>query len=157
MAIVRRTSVLRKMQDLSGMQTAAESLPNQLANIINPVLHLNPSVTTLVRHSGSTTTGNVTVYGTPLDKDFFLTFITLSITKDVLCDNNAVNVQSVIDGGARVLLTINTQTLTAGSQTATISFPYPIKLDRNAGITLVGAFAAGSMTKTVCIGGYILE
>lgn len=81
----------------------------------------------------------------------------MSVTKDVLNDNVLTRLLCYIGGLQTSIIQFDFQTLTAFSAYQTISFPYPIKIDRNSRIDLAGTFAAGSMSKKVTIGGFILE
>jgi len=157
MAKVTRSSVLLKLQDLSGMQTGGESLPVQLHSVISPVLNINPSFTTIIRAGNSSATGSTTLYTTPRDKDFYLTYVDFSYSKDVVNDGTGAAINIVSEGATKILAVLGTQTLTAGSYYKNVAFPFPIKVDRNTAITMTGTFTAGSGSKFGTIGGFILE
>ena len=157
MARVTRSSVLLKIQDILALQAGSEQVPVMANNSIQPVIESGPRFTQVSVHNFNSATAALTVYTTPRDKDFYLTYADLSVTKDVVCDCVLSNLIITQGGTSRRLLNIDMQTVTAGSFGKSLNFSYPIKLDRSAVITLNGAFGAGTLTKTACIGGFILE
>ncbi len=157
MARVTRSSVLRWLTDVLGIQHGADEAPNYTSNQIVPVVDINPKITTIARANSSTDTNAITLYTTPTDKDFFLTYCVLSLTKTAASDNVLSYIRIQQDGANRVINVIVTQTTTAGSHQSTISFPYPIRCDRNTAIEMLGSMGAGAMTKYGTIGGFILE
>lgn len=157
MATVTRTSILNKMQDLAGLQTAAEAIPNQLSNTIAPVLDIAPKFTTIVKASSLATSAPATIYTTPTNKDFYLTFLSLSVSKDAACDGVDYYITIYIDGAAIRFPRMAMQTLTASSMTREISFAYPIKVDRGTAIQISGAFTVGTQQRNAEICGFILE
>lgn len=146
------------MQDLLGLQSGAQGIPTELNNNVQPVVEIGPRVSNIIKNFVQTaSTSGSTIYTTPADKDFFVTFSELGLTKDAASDN----VQSYIDvmvGGARIVLSpLYTQTTTAGTFHCSTSYPYPLKIDRNSTIRLVTTHAAGTKSAQAIIGGFILE
>jgi len=157
MAKITRSSIMLEAQNLAGTQSAADSIPNQMANIVQPTLEINPRTTQLVRAVTATATGNTTIYTTPADKDFFLTFASISGSQNVACDNVIYYIDCVVGGTTRRIIVFDVQGSTAQSVNQVASFPYPIKLDRNSLVRVYNTFTAGASTKSAAIGGYILE
>lgn len=158
MAKITKSSVLNKLSDLTGIQTAIDELPSQLNTTISPVININPSFTLLVRSNASTTTAATTAYTTPSDKDFYLTYLYMSNVKDAACDNTAVYLNvDVPDGGTQRIASFENIPSVATSKEIAINFTYPIKLRRNSIMSLVGTFTAGTMTKRILIGGFLLD
>jgi len=158
MATVTRGSLLLWLQDLLGLQSGADKVPTEISNTIQPIVDIVPHRTTIARHTTrTTTTTGLTLFATPTDKDFFLTYAHLSVTKDVSNDNTNTQIQVTIDGANRVINSITTQTLTVANGVSNESFAYPIKIDRGSDIKLVMVFAAGTMIGVPRIGGFILE
>ena len=157
MARVTRSSVLLKIQDILGLQAGSEQVPVIANNSIQPVLDIHPKFTTVLKTATIATTSGITVYTTPTDKDFYLTFISLAFVKDVNCDNATVYVQIVTNDGTIRLPFFENVSLVAEAKQVSIDFSNPIKLSRNNVISLVGTFTAGALTKRATIGGFILE
>jgi hypothetical protein len=152
---ITRSSVIRKAVD--ELQVMPMPSPEAMDKAIALVYPVNAKYTDVVKRTSTTLTANITVYTTPSDKDFYLTFLQLAITKDVVSDLISCFMQTTILGSATTIGQISLQTLTATSDTLVMTFPHPIKIDRNAAIILAGTFAAGTCTKFISIGGFILE
>jgi hypothetical protein len=157
MARVTRSSVLLKIQDILGLQAGTEQVPVMANNSIQPVMNINPAFSTINKTASATATGNATIYTTPADKDFYLTGLFLGTTKDVSCDLVNPRITITVGGAAIAIMNIPQQTLTAGSDQIYVTFPYPLKIDRNTAIVLVGAFTVGTCTKYGSVNGFILE
>ena len=159
MAIINRSSIISNQVDTLGLQPGSDKIPVELDNKIIPVFEIAPKVTTILKTITSTATGSTTsVYITPTSKDFYLTYIGLSITKDAANDLTTVPSIDVYVNGLRTkVICLNCQPLTAESHTFFVALPYPIKLDRGSQIYSVMTWAAGTATRTAVIGGYILE
>lgn len=146
------------MQERLGFQPGADAIPVNSGNFIQPSFDIENKETRIARStSRTTTTTGSPIYTTPADKDFFLTYINCAFTKDAANDNVIVSISAPMDGVNRAIIGIPTQTLTAGSYNQIITFPYPIKIDRSAAISLVMVFTVGTMSCYAVIGGYVLE
>lgn len=157
MARVNRSSVLLWIQETLGIQSGVNSIPVELANNIQPIFDIQPKVSTVLKSGARSSTGSSTIYTTPADKDFFLTFVTLTLTKDATCDNTLTSV-SVVNGGATTNLAIITsQTLTAYTNQIVVNLSYPLKVDRNTAIQLSATFTAGTLSTRTTLGGFIVE
>lgn len=157
MAQITRSSIILWIQDLLGLQSGRDIVPSQINNSVQPVVEVGPRQTNLLRNITTASTGLVTIYTTPTDKDFYLTFASFSFTKDVTSDNVNVWIQVVQNGVSRTIMEKPTQSLTASDGQQTHSWPHPIKIDRGTNISLGGVFTAGSLTRKACVGGFILE
>lgn len=162
MAQIHNSELLKGMQDSAKLQTIRDRIPDQLADKIVPVMEVNPKllrVCNIVRGANKATTASATLYTTPTDKDFYLTGIALSYTKNVTCDTatGALNVTVYIDGALQTLFSLAKLTLTAEEKTGSITFPIPVKLDRNTPITYGTTWTAGAMIQAISIVGYTVD
>jgi len=157
MAKVTRSSILLEAQNLAGTQSAAEAIPNQMANVIQPTLELNPRFANILRSDAGTVSGSRTLYTTPLDKDFYVTSAQLSNQRSVASDQTVVELTCYVGGAIRRILAIPNLATTAGEVSITISFPYPLKVDRGTNILHTCSFTAGASTRYAIITGFILE
>jgi len=140
-----------------GIQSAAQAPPTESANTIQPVLEVGPRHTNVMRRQVRSTSGTSTLYTTPSDKDFFLTYAMLSYSKDATSDNVEIPLLIVQDGASIRVIQINSQTTTAESRTIIVTFPYPVKCDKASAITFITTFTAGALVCNGVIGGFILE
>lgn len=147
---------------LGGRLQISDGVPSQIMHTIQPVMEVNPKLlrtVNIVRGNRLTTTGQITAYITPTDKDFYLTYISASYIKDATCDSTTgrYDVSIVIDGATNALFAFPIITTTAQTGTFSQNFVQPIKLDKNSGITFSGTFTAGACARTISIGGYTVD
>lgn len=157
MAKIQRSSIINNSANELLIQQTTDITPAITEEKVRLVYPVNHKFTTIWKASDSSTSGTSTIYTTPTDKDFFLTSISMSITKNATSDNTGLSLTSTIGGAAVALSKILTETLTASSFVVTREFPYPIKIDRGVAISATSAFTAGASSRSVQIGGFILE
>jgi hypothetical protein len=156
MATINRSSTILDMAENLALNTGIEKIPVNLKEDVQAVYRVNPSVSKVCKWLALTTTTATTMYTTPVNKDFYLTSIWIGFTKDVTSDLMYVCLRFVVDGQAKDI-GIRGQTLTAESKSMSLSFPFPIKIDKGTIMQMVGAFAAGACAKDITFTGYILE
>lgn len=163
MALNKSGNVVAQITDACKLQTVEVS-PLSLKNDIQPTIDINPKYSPISSSIGSHTSSGAaaTLYDTAAnpDKTFYITSVTLSITKDALCDIATMNNWGVyfVNNGANVyLLRIPLQTLTLQNQALTISYPYPVAVDKSTKISLSAtSFTAGLAMRTATITGFYL-
>ena len=156
------SDLTREIIDIGKLQVGRDFVPNIISNQIVPVIDVNPKHSrriNLLKYVNSVTTGSMTAYTTPIGKDFYLTNMQFSMTKDAACDTatGAYSITAVVDGvtirlGMYPIVTLKEDTLVIN-----MVFPFPIKLDQNTSIATSQAFAAGLCARTLCIFGYLVD
>jgi len=143
--------------DIKESNTAV--LPRSLANTIQPVINVNPRGNTVVYRVTSGSTGATTIVTTPADKDFYLTGIMISYVKTATCDNTSFTAQCTPkdQNSSVTFIELLGTTLTAEKDSIYLSFPEPILLARNSGVSITGIFSAGAMTKRGMVFGKIVD
>lgn len=108
---------------------------------------------------GQSSTGSFNIYTTPTTKDFYLTDISASLIKDVVCDSatGAIYVSVVIGGVVSKIINFSIISLTAQDKTISLHFDAPIKLDRGTNVAFIGTFTAGVMRRDISLMGYFVE
>jgi len=148
------TSRLLNMFNLkTGDQFSDELSPNVVAVIpVTPVVNL-------VRSQERIITGSSTIFTTELTRDTFCTGLTYTFTKNVDCDitAGAYGIQTIIDGVSVLLLRCSMVPLKAQDGVVSISFPYPIKIDRGVTVFITGSYASGLMVRSATFYGYTEE
>jgi len=145
------------MQTALGLQSGSDTIPQYLTSQVVPVFEIEPKITNLMRTSSNTATGASTIYTTPADKDFYLTYYNLAFTKNAASDCTEVWLKAFIGGQNVIVCDFSVQTLTATSNSISCPLPYPIKIDRGTAISTNGSFTVGAMNKSGTVGGFILE
>jgi len=123
-------------------------------------IELKPAVRLIASTVASTSSSTNNAQTTPADKDTYITGVALSFVKDVTCDaaDGSLRAMVVVGGVTRNLLSFGILTLTAQSGSNSISFPYPIKVDRNSSLGLAqSTFTAGKFVRCVNFFGYTEE
>jgi hypothetical protein len=149
------SEVTKQFQDTFKVQTIEGTL-STVATSVTPVYVSNPLYAKIIASGTRTATGAGTVYTTPTDKLFFLTHLSLSSTQNATADQILVVIKSTVGGKVIELLSIDCETLTARSTQTSISFPFPILLDKGVTITLTQAFTVGSGTARCCLSGFTI-
>lgn len=157
---INNDQTIRECSRVLGHQV--ENIPQLDTSKIILTAEVNPKLlrrSNIIASAASTTTGSLTIYTTPSDKDFYLTGAQIGLIKDVVCDNTTGNfgLQMTFSGAAVKILNIPILTLTAQSSQESICFSQPIKLDRNSIINLTMSFTAGVASKSASIFGYTVD
>lgn len=156
MAQIHNTETIKRILDDGGIQTSTEDVPTQLASKVVPVLVSNPPIVANVLESAMrNTTGSVTVYTTPTDKDFFLTSAYLGFVCDATCDGTLYFLKVSPKGQASTsLISIRKATTTADRDFQPFAFPIPLQLEKGTNITVTCTFTAGTTSFDGGIVGY---
>jgi len=144
---------LRDMFCIKGQDQSSE-----YSDVIQPVIHLIPRRSD-IRHAfaNKITTTSVTMLTTPADIDFYLCGYTLSVTKDVTADLTNTRLRGVINGVSFDFAGISGLTTTAQNSSIAGDLSFPVKLDRNSTILLIGAFTVGTANQTASVYGFTME
>jgi len=158
MANIYNSELTKQLIDGAKLQTGRDTIPNQIAEKVVPVMEVNPKLlrrTTIVR----TVATAGTIYTTPTNQDFYLTGVQYSLTKDATCDlaTGRSTINAVIGGLATEIIGHVTITLTAYNQTITKVFDHPLKIDRGTNITCSITTTAGVCVRFFSINGFIDE
>jgi hypothetical protein len=154
MVDINNSEYVNGMTTELGLQSL-QGLPTSLNPNVQPVFEIRRKFTDIMIHGASTTTTGITLYTTPTNQDFYLTFLSAAYIKDVVCDNTAVYVQFYVNGAARQII-FPVYPTQAGTAMKDITFSSPIKLQRGTAVTMSGSFGAGTLTKVVTIAGYLI-
>jgi len=157
MVKIQRTSILNNATNELNIQLGTEQPPSEIGGGVNLVYPINQKYTSVFYEKVQTLSASTSIYTTPTDKDFYLTYLTLSVVKDAANDNTVTTLSASNRGVATRLCSLQFLTTTQATDHLELIFPYPIKLDRGTSISIVGSFAAGTMTKVASIGGFLVE
>ena len=144
-------NITRRYNNLFNLK--GESADTELYDYIIPVMELG-HVCDVVTGVGSGASGNLPIYTTPTNKDFYLTSFSITGMSDVLADNTYIALTCVINGLTQYLFYKAKISLTANDFNQTQSFAIPIKIDRWTVIQAVNIFTVGSSFVSACIQGY---
>lgn len=134
---------------------SSDTLPSTM-NILTPVIPIT-RYCNIVRRQEAINVLTATIYTTPTDKDFYLTAATLSFIKDATSTSLSSTIRVVIEGITWQILSLAQLTLTAQSGNQSISFPFPIKIDRGTNITVQNNTNVANVATYGTIMGYTVE
>lgn len=130
-------------------------ITSDVGEILVPVIPILP-VVNIVRNALRTASGTSTIFGTPLDKDFYLTGIFIAYQGNATSDSTVISVDVTLDGFARSF-DFGKLSVTATQFNQWIQFDTPIKLDKGTNVNLVLAFTLGAEVSSATITGYTVE
>jgi hypothetical protein len=133
-----------------------DSIPDE---ITGPVAVIEIAPRTNIIYVGSATNAtNGSLVTLPNDKDFYLTAAVLTVNKDVTSTSILTQLTVVPDGGVSIaLFSIAGITLTAQSETITLSLSHPIKLARGSQIQVTNSSAVANVHARANVAGYFEE
>jgi len=161
MADIHNSDLKREIIDGAKINTAFDKIPQQLAEKVVPVMETNPKFfrTINVVESGSRdTSGQIALYTTPTDKDFYITSVQINNQSDVTADNTDAYISTKLpDGNSATLAQLFKLSTTVFQGVINLSFPIPIKIKRGTAINFGSTFTAGASITGAGITGYIVE
>jgi hypothetical protein len=161
MVQIQNTDAITAIRDGAKL-SISEGFPQQLSNVVVPVLDMTPDnhrKDTVLASLTQTTTGAMTVYTASADRDTYITGASISFVKGATCDiaSGAIALGITQLSLARTLISISVLTLTAERDKVFIAFQNPVKIDRGTTITLSGTFTAGALVRSANIIGFEVE
>jgi len=158
MATIYNSDLSKEMQKGAGLQVSKDTVPNQLAEKVVPVMEVNPKllrVSNVVANANAVNATAATVYTTPTTRDFYLCGAMLSVIKDVTATSTASVINGTVNGAAVNFMSIAGLTLTTQNLSNTMIFNPPIKLDRNTAVQVTNTTNVANVTARAHIFGYI--
>lgn len=142
------------------LQTAAQAVPMKIADTIVPVIECNPKMLRRLNIVKSNTASDATgaaIMTTSASMDFYISAIELSYTKDANATSILSTISAYINGASSTIAVLRYEPLTAGNASIALSFPFPIKIDRNTAINVTNSTNVASIDTTAIIYGYYDE
>jgi hypothetical protein len=111
-----------------------EYVDNKILDVITPTIEIKPRI--FVKSNTLTNQTTLTIITTDSTRDTYLVGVSLSVIKDVTAVATIVNINGFVDGTSQRIVSIQGITLTPQSEAITMSFPYPIKIDKGTVINI---------------------
>ena len=137
-----------------------ETLPQLDTSKIILTSEVNPKLlrrANIVRRARAANAISSTIYTTPTDKDFYITSVSISNTKDVTATSVNSDVRATIDGVVQNIIELSYLTLTAQNMSSAQNFVCPIKVDRGTVISVNNNTNVANIGTTGVITGYTVE
>lgn len=158
-ATIYNSDLTKALREGAKIQTAIDKTPSELADKVIATMEVNPDMLRYAHivKAGVATGGNVIVYTTPTDRDFYLTNAFMSISKIATDsnDNTSLLINPIDDSSVVAICVLPGTTLTAQTSEISQTFKHPIKLKRGTDITI--ARNAGNGTGCATIVGYTVN
>lgn len=152
--------VMQELREAAKIQPGTkESFPTELSRVIIPTLEVNPRLTktAIAKFAAAAGSTSSTLYTTPTNQDFYLCTAQLSLIKDVTATSNQSKIVIVQNGLSVTVCAISSITLTAQADSISVTFPHPLKCDRNTTITVQNSAATATIRADGQITGYLDE
>lgn len=159
MSQIKKTDLIQEVIEVAGLGTM-DKKPSTLMSSVIPVIDVNPKharITNVVKQIATGASGSQTVYTTPSNQDFYLTYLHLSYQCSSTADNTYIQISAPINGATISLIYCIKNTLTAKEGDLVVTFPQPIKIDRSGTIEHSTSFTAGTVSRSTTIGGYVVN
>lgn len=161
MATIHNSDLTNELKDGAKLQQIRDVIPTQLAEKVVPVMEVNPKLLRRINVCKNATANNATsatIYTTPTDKDFFITCVILSVSKDVTSTSLASAVAGTLFTGETISFAgITTETLKSEAHQEVISYPIPIQLKRGTTITVTNTTNVANILTRGLIFGYTVD
>lgn len=163
-AKIYNSNLTKELIDGARLQVSQGNIPGELAEKVVPTMETNPRLLkytsfgiTNAPSASSASTLAIVPASANAGKDFYITSLSLSITKTATCDvaQSVKGISATISGQVVSLLSVAMETLTASSQQASIAYSVPVKIDRGTAInSQVFSFTAGTALRSWTVCGY---
>jgi len=160
MGTIYNSDLQKEAKEAFRIQQNIDVIPSKFDEKIIPVCEVNPKLLRRIKVVKNTATSNATtstIYTTPVNQDFFISGLMLGVIKDGTSTSIVSTITTTIDGATTILAAIPSITLTAQSEMISISFPFPIKIDRNVTITCTNSTNVANVVSRAVIYGYVDE
>lgn len=162
MVHIQNHSISQKLIDDLRVQTQTEQPPKETSDKVVLTYQVNDALffcdpEPIVRRNVATDAVSATIYSTDPNKTFYLTGINVSLNKDASSTSIVSWVSATINGTAQILMEIQGTSLTAQSEVNSISFPFPIRIDKSTNITANNSAAVANIDFGVTIYGFLLQ
>ena len=161
MAKIQRSDEINRIREGLMLDPSRENIPTSTTEKVQVVF--DPQlrrVCDIVKSVTTAVTGNVTIFTTPSDKNFYLNSATLTRAKNGTLDDGTevVAINVTVNGLSSSIIQLAGLGLTAANQNGSVSFPIPLLVDRNTAITISGSnFSDGAQMRAGTITGFTEE
>lgn len=159
MAYIDNSETKKELDEAIRGNAQTNLSPSNVAGQVIPVININPkhSRRCNITRATSATGSSGTIYTAPTDKDFFIVACSLSVCKDVTATSTNSDINVTIDGATNPILSIAGLTLTAQSESVSLCFNSPIKIDRGTSVTISNTTNVANIRTRGTITGYTTE
>lgn len=157
MATIRNSQATDNLIKGLSLDTARDKIPREIASKVVPTFNINNSLTYEAYSAVVSNATNANIFTIPDKTNFFVVGAQLSVIKDGGSTSTSSDINATINGTAKQLLRIGGLTGTAQTDSVSISFPYPIKVDSGSTITVNNTTSAANVKATAVIFGYRVD
>jgi hypothetical protein len=149
---LRNSDTAKELRAVTMLSNAIDEQPHVVSQQVVPVMEINPKmmrVINTVKSQTATNNASVAIFTTPTDKDFYLSALALSLTKDASATLTYASIEATVKGQSspvRFLTLAVTTTTAVQGLNAQIALPHDLLLERGTNITCTADTAVGSFT-----------
>jgi len=156
---ITNSDTVKELQEAAGLQFAMDMEEKDIQKLIVPTIEINPKLLrfcNIVRNATASNATTATIFTTPANQDFYLIAAQMSMIKDASATSLASSIDLTPEGAQLAsIMVIRGISLTAQNDSLTISFPVPLKLERNTTITINNTTATATVVSSGMIVGFI--
>ena len=156
----KNNEIREAIKRLLNLEMYTDKVPAEIEDRLQLVLDVSPfknKISNINVSGAATNSTSTTLLTTATDKDTYVTAVSLSIIKDVTATSVFSGINVVINGAVIYLTRIPGITLTVQQDSMSVSFPYPIKLDRGTGITLANSTNVANVSSYATVSGFTID
>ncbi len=156
---ITNSDTVKELQEAAGLQFAMDMEEKDIQKLIVPTIEINPKLLrfcNIVKNATASNATAATIFTTPANQDFYLLAAQMSMIKDASATSLASSIDLTPEGAQLAsIMVIRGISLTAQNDSLTISFPVPLKLERNTTITINNTTATATVVSSGMIVGFI--
>jgi len=157
MAQVTRGQALESLNKELGIQSI-EPTATRVGTVISPTFDVGEKHCTHILFQNKTTTGTTGITFCPSARHRpYITHVILDVGIDAAFNGTYIRVQGTLNGSNVSIIQVALTTGAATDKTVKLELPYPIRLDRNSGLSFSTSFAAGNMNANLMVGMFFVE
>jgi hypothetical protein len=161
MAKINRSDVIQKAVNDLAISIANDKVPTETLDKVQLTYDLNPKYSSFVAEGAKITSGSLTISLPVIDarSEIYITNLSVDFIKDAACDIATGTLQlagiTALHGTIKTLVEFSIISLTAQTSRCDMTFSHPLKLKPNTSLTFYGTYAAGVMSRSVLVTGFI--
>jgi len=158
MAQNQNTQTTNNLVNETRLSLSYDEIPKQINQSIQPVIDISslPHLTTTKTYVGNAINATTnSIFVTSLTKKTYINAIVLTMAKDATSTSVASGIYCNVNGAVVYLCSINGFTLTAQSQTLTLSLDKPLLVDPNSSVVVYNGSAVANVSTSAYV--YVTE
>jgi hypothetical protein len=151
---IYNSNLTNELREGIKIMSSSDATPSEITDKVVPVMEVNPKLLRVLTKGANNTAINATsatLLTTPTDRDIFIYNAQISLIKDVTSTSTLSTLRCTSGGTTLIILASAGLTLTAQTDSQTISFNPPLKVDRGTNIAITNSSATANISTTASV------